>query len=160
MREPKRVGKALIACRGDAVGVHEALGVGFRAFQLSTLSIGAKHRNTRFTKNIGNTCHKGGLRTDYHQFDVVGLGKCEYRLSVFSIEILNVASDVCRATIAGSHVQLGATRRFRKRPRNSMLTATAAKNQNVHGSNLSCLMPKSTPAGYSAKVLCLFCFTG
>ena len=154
------VGEALVTCRRNTVCVHEALGISLGAFQLGALRIRAEHGNARFAENVSNTSHEGSLRADYNQFDVVSLGKCKYRLSVFSIEILNVASDVCRTTITGSHVQLGATRRFRKRPRNSMLTATAAKNQNVHGSNLSCLMPKSTPAGYSAKVLCLFCFTG
>lgn len=148
------IGKALVASRGDAICIHKTLGIGFGAFKLSALGIGAEYGDACLAKHIGNARHKRSLGADYHQLDAMLLREGEHSLGILGIKILHIVGDACRTAVAWGNVELGAARRLRQRPRNSMLAAAAAKNQDVHGSNLSSLMPKSTPAACSAKVLC------
>ena len=127
-----KLGEAAVARRGDAVGLHEFLAVGFAALKLRTLRVGAEHGHASRAQHVGHAGNQRGFRADDHQVDGVLLHKGQHRFAVFGIQVRNVLRDVGRAAVAGSNEKLVSARRFRQRPRDGMLATAAAQNQDVH----------------------------
>ena len=130
-----KLGEAAIASRGDAVGLHELLAVRLAALKLRTLRIGAEDRHAGFAQHVGHACYQRRFRADDHQVDGVTLHELQNGLAVLGVQARHVLRDGFRPAVARGRVQVVGTGGFRQGPRNGVLTAAAAQNQDVHVTN-------------------------
>ena len=130
-----QLGEASVASRGDAVGLHELLAVRLAALELRTLRIGAEDRHAGFAQHVGHARHQRRFRADDHQVDGVALHELQDGLAVLGVQALHVLRDGVRPAVARGRIQVVGTGGFRQGPRNGVLTAAAAQNQDVHVTN-------------------------
>ena len=130
-----KLGEAAITSCGDAVGLHELLAVRLAALKLRTLHIRAEDRHAGFAQHVGHARHQRRFRADDHQVDGVALHELQNGLAVLGVQARHVLRDGVRPAVARGRVQVVGTGGFRQGPRNGVLTAAAAQNQDVHVTN-------------------------
>ena len=92
-------------------------------------------RYAGFAQHIGHACHQRRFRADDHQVDGVALHELQNGLAILGVQARHVLRDGVRSTVARGRVQVVGTGGFRQGPRNGVLTAAAAQNQDVHVTN-------------------------
>ena len=90
------------------------------------MRIGAEYRNACFTQNIGNAFYERRFRADDHQFNIVLTHEIEHRVTVFDVERFDIGAQFSGAAIAWRDIDLAATRAFRQRPGDRLLSAATA----------------------------------
>ena len=130
-----QLGEAAIASRGNAVGLHELLAVRLAALELRTLRIRAEDGHAGFAQHVGHARHQRRFRADDHQVDGIALHEFQNGLAVLGVQARHVLRDRFRPAVARGRVQVVGTGGFRQGPRNGVLTAAAAQNQDVHVTN-------------------------
>ena len=90
------------------------------------MRIGAEHRDACFAQNIGNAFYERRFGADDHQFNIVLAYKIEHRIAIFNVERFDIGAQFSGATIAWRDIDLAATRAFRQRPGDRMLSAATA----------------------------------
>jgi len=121
-----------IARGRNAMAQHEVLGEDFAAFEPCGRLGRSEDQAAVGTEEVDHAIHKGRLRTDDGQvgLDTIGKGK---QISGLRRWRTDAGGDLFTAWIAGRDDHLPDRRTVVQAPGDSMLTASAAKNEDSHG---------------------------
>ena len=122
-----------IACCWRARGVANFFGKALGGFELCRRFRRAKGQHTCGAQLICDTCGQRRLRANDHEINRVFFDETHHRRAIVDVKA-GAFGNRCDTRVAGRDDQLVAFRVLQGRPCQRMLTATAAQNQNIHGS--------------------------